>query len=288
MSYILDALEKSEKKRKGRTIPDLQTIHEPVSAIKQRRPAWTYFIAGALALNVLVVLWWVKPWEQPVAGNMEPQPVQQTAVSEEQLPNKPVPQQTVTSDSSPKITEPEHAAETITRSEILVPPKSASKPEQSSENLLAEQTIEPQSQIAVTAPDAQESAKTDVPRELLQDSIPTFDNVQSKVFAKATPQKSDVPIISHPEKALQESTKDTEQDEIPLIHQLPSSVRKKLPKLKISYLAYSHNPSARLASINGRIVRQGQMLSNDVKIEEITEKGVILLYKKQRFRMEIF
>jgi general secretion pathway protein B len=62
MSYILDALKKSEKERKKVSAPDLKTVHDTMPYRKKKYPVWPYLIAGVLLLNAVVFVLWFGPW----------------------------------------------------------------------------------------------------------------------------------------------------------------------------------------------------------------------------------
>jgi general secretion pathway protein B len=67
MSFILDALKKSEQERRRREVPDLHTEHAPILARRPRIP-WSLVIGLALLLNAGLLLWWLRPWQPPVAA----------------------------------------------------------------------------------------------------------------------------------------------------------------------------------------------------------------------------
>ena len=52
MSYILDALKKSEKERQKKNLPDLLTVQEPVLNEKRKRPLWPYILIAVLIINM--------------------------------------------------------------------------------------------------------------------------------------------------------------------------------------------------------------------------------------------
>jgi len=56
MSYILDALKKSEKEKKKNTMPDATTLLEPVAGKSKKRTFLLYLIFAALILNAGVFL----------------------------------------------------------------------------------------------------------------------------------------------------------------------------------------------------------------------------------------
>lgn len=62
MSYILEALKKSDQERQRGTVPDLHTVQGSLTEQRERRPRWPYLVAFALLLNAGLMLWWLRPW----------------------------------------------------------------------------------------------------------------------------------------------------------------------------------------------------------------------------------
>ncbi len=62
MSYILDALKKSEKKRTQGMVSDLPGSKDAILKGTGKRPLWTYMIMGALMINVVALVLWFEPW----------------------------------------------------------------------------------------------------------------------------------------------------------------------------------------------------------------------------------
>lgn len=67
------------------------------------------------------------------------------------------------------------------------------------------------------------------------------------------------------------------------LSELPSSIKEGLPGFLITAFLYSDSPSGRMARINERMMREGQVLEPGIRVEEIVTDGVILSYKKFRF-----
>ncbi len=63
--------------------------------------------------------------------------------------------------------------------------------------------------------------------------------------------------------------------------QLPQSVRKSLPEIRVT--SHLYKKDSRLVSINGRIMSEGYNMDDGLYLEEITPEGVILSYGKNRF-----
>lgn len=61
MSYILEALKKSEQERQQGNVPGLQTL-SPLLLDSVETSRWPYVVIGVLALSLVFVLGWVRPW----------------------------------------------------------------------------------------------------------------------------------------------------------------------------------------------------------------------------------
>jgi general secretion pathway protein B len=61
--------------------------------------------------------------------------------------------------------------------------------------------------------------------------------------------------------------------------QLPDPIQKKIPALTFSFHVYSTNPDKRTIIINKRRVKQGDTVSEELVLEEITQQGVILQWQ---------
>ncbi len=67
MSFILEALKKSDNKRQDGTVPKLETIHDSVIPPRAKRPGWVWILLFVLILNVAVLLWLFAPWQQQIS-----------------------------------------------------------------------------------------------------------------------------------------------------------------------------------------------------------------------------
>ena len=78
---------------------------------------------------------------------------------------------------------------------------------------------------------------------------------------------------------------DTAQEQIvaPLA-ELPLQIQQEIPAMTIPLHAYSSKPRDRLVSINDRILREGESLTPGLRLEQITQDGLIFSYKGYRFR----
>ncbi|MCG6939137.1 MAG: general secretion pathway protein GspB [Gammaproteobacteria bacterium] len=75
MSYILDALKKSEQERGHGGIPSVQTVHSSSLNYTNKKTYWPYILIAAVVLNIITVLYFVfyhdKPAENIVATEVK-------------------------------------------------------------------------------------------------------------------------------------------------------------------------------------------------------------------------
>ncbi len=64
MSFILEALKKSDKNRQDGTVPSLETVHSPTLSARAKRPDWIWLLLSVLLLNAALLLWLFGPWQR--------------------------------------------------------------------------------------------------------------------------------------------------------------------------------------------------------------------------------
>jgi len=124
MSYILDALRKSESERRQGRVPDLgqqfQLIHKP----KKRSSARTLWISAGLVLNaaVIAVIFWPTVFDGLADSSEKPQPVDIT-VEKSTSQFEEIPQE---SPEEIQPVEPDESTVARERTTIIVPSRSSS------------------------------------------------------------------------------------------------------------------------------------------------------------------
>lgn len=232
MSYILDALKKSDKERKRGQVPALSSVHDAYPAQPRRRSRLPYVIVAAtLLINAGILAVWLQLWK-PQAGN----PV-------------------ITSGGSEQVLSSSSSAELVNRENIVL------SSGQSSEKTV---TTDRREKITEQIPDRKAHLDAKMP-------LP--------VSAKNTGETSSL---------VSQSNSETERPKpwkILSLNELPQSVREHLPAMSSVAHIYSHDPAARMVSIDGRVVREGQLLNQELKLEEIQPDGMIFSYKDYRFHV---
>jgi general secretion pathway protein B len=322
MSYILEALKKSDQKRQKGQVPDLSTVQIEISPEEKKKALWPYILMGILFLNAVVLAVVILPDKSII----EPQAVVENVG--EQKPSVVQAKQTdIESQSTHALSPvtPENSLATVVPiiDEIMVASQEESRPVLIKE-VLAEVSIvhEPTikeanveqskdvnidtNQNELQAEPIQEVVAESIIEEVVKD-IPEqeyiIDPQEDSVIAaepelvetttlpgeqlKATEVKP-IPQHTAPETSALDEEKTRAQREPLHIMQLPSSIQEKLPEFHISaHVYFAKKPASRLASINGKILREGHKLDSDLKVEEITSDGVIFSYHQYLFHVPI-
>ena len=114
MSFILDALKKSDRKRQSETVPKLQTEHQKPVVPGSRRWLWLPILALFLVVNIAVLLWVFGPWQEPPAAEVR----SASAVDSPPVPPGSHPVEPVAAKPAPK-TSPEPKQRTAQQQQVL-------------------------------------------------------------------------------------------------------------------------------------------------------------------------
>ncbi len=230
MSYILDALRKSETERRQGKVPDLghqvQLIHRP----KKKRVSPIAWLSLALVINagVLGTLFW--PQASPVVA--VPASTQSASIVSDKEPPTDVEAQSV-------------------QAEVFEPvPEADPSP-------VKAQADEPLAESGSVA-------SNESPRERPTIIVPA---------AEATRDNS---VLRAPAPA----------GRVPHLVELPLSFQKSVPDLTFNSHIYASDPYASRVMINSNYLRRGDSFSG-LRVESITQDGVVLSKQGQRFRVGI-
>ena len=73
---------------------------------------------------------------------------------------------------------------------------------------------------------------------------------------------------------------------MPTLAELPESLRRSLPPLKLGGSMYSDTPAARMLIINSVVYHEGDSLAAGLKLETIGARRAQLSYNGQRFTLD--
>jgi general secretion pathway protein B len=240
MSYILDALRKSEKDRKRDETPMLHTVHTSRQAV----PAGKNIFSSKLLRWIVVLLTLFI-----IALGI--------SIRQGLLP----------------ISKPEQPDTNLAQQQKLAPPTENQKTENSlSEQEAAERLQHDKALIAARA----------------------GSNASLKTIAEKDPTLSST-AIQEPAPLTVTQGKDNEMSVInrkfsdtPTSNQLPPSVQADVGKMKFAGHVYSEDTAGRMIMINNKILREGDTIDTEFRLQEITKSGVVLVYKSTPFRIDLF
>jgi len=245
VSYILEALKKSEHERERGGVPGLKTNHHSHSVDDRKKSWWKYVLIFVISVNLVLVaaLFYKEKYAVVTGDNL----ADKTKIA---LP-----------DAGMRTTE----VQTKKIKEKSVRPVSSRVVKQIARIPEPESTQDQPVQKKIQTIKTGRQKKSDFP------------------VADGTPVKS---ITRAPEdRSAGEPSSDLRK--VVRISQLPDSVQRNLPDLKYSGHLYSSNPLRRKLIINGRSMREGEWVNNNLQLDEITMDGAIFSYKEYYYQVEL-
>jgi len=290
MSFILDALKKLEQKKQDASVPDLLTVHTAEQYDAGKRSFWPIIVIALLLLNAGVVSYWM------LSDRTEDVVVAEVDTRENQEEQAAPPESEKTTDREiPVDRAPDQPVKTAVNEAVIerTPDKVAHIEEMPAQPPIPENTrVQKEAQEPVPVESKAEKSDTADETPLLDQLIreTSSDTEKMTTLQRETTQNADadqdtaIPSEVHPLSAVESET----EKQLPTISELPADVRKEIPDLTIIAHIYSNNPSSRMVNINGDVLREGDTLSDTLKLEEITVSGVTFNYKDHRFRLRAF
>ncbi len=268
MSYILEALKKAERERQQGRPPGPMTVQEPGAA--PHHPRWVWLLTAALLANALLLgLFWRR--QIPDRASAAPTPVVQ-AVAPAAHAVRPT--------QAPPAAPPASAAARA--------PVDEKKPEGIGHRAPATSDRPEPAQAVLPEPEAADASDTPEPAEEREPTAPP----QAPAFVPPPPPAPapKAPFPAPPPKQAAAAPQVVRAPPAaaplltaPLMEQLPEAVRQSLPAIRVDALLYAERPAERMVFIDGRRYREGDTVSEGLRIEEIRRDGVILSYKGERF-----
>jgi len=254
MSYILDALRKSDQLRRRSGAPTLMLGQ--AEAVAPKRPA--LFLYGVFALVLLgagIGIGWLRPWQQ---GPSQPAPSASSATS-------PAPGKSAASAVQPSAPNPVPA----------LPPVIASATRPASV---------PAAAAAAAAAPAPAIAAAVAPERAHARGARPIETPGAPHKASAETAKQAEPLLQEPARNGGKAVAGAPAAAVMTLAELPVAVQQDLPPLSVSVHAYSAKAGDRLVGINNRLLHEGEDVAPGLKLEQITPDGMILSYKGYTFR----
>ena len=251
MSYILDALRKSDQQRQRGAPPPLLAL-QATAVVPRRRVSISHAVLAALLIGAGIVIGSLRPWqtEQPAPAMA---PAAKKPLETSRLLSPPVPPQMgrepehgVAAQKTPPAARAAAAGATEQRAPAVARHEAKAKPRNKPRE-------------AVTAAPETATPKTLALKEMTEKPVPGKPGNAGPGDAAPEPK-------------------------VMTIAELPLSIQQEMPKMSISVHAYSGTPKDRLLGINDRMLREGDFVAPGLLLEQITPDGVIMSYKGYRFR----
>ena len=258
MSFILDALRKSETARRRSETPDLfTTMPNPVEAAPARTQWPMLAVGGVGVLSLIAALWLFAQRESspPMAdtGAVPTGPAANADVFETTAPASP-------SAASPTPASPPPASPTpaspATAGEISAPAPDTSPVEPPVSPPIQPRMSPPASVQGVPPPAPAVTSTRDLP------ASPQIDTPPAPAAAMPT------------------------GDRIVALADLDAAVRNQLPPLKLSMHLWNETPSQRFVILDGQRLKEGDLLG-EIVIERITRDGAVLSWRGGRLKIEL-
>jgi general secretion pathway protein B len=257
MSFILDALRKSEHERQRQTGPAL--VESPVVAPKPKSNIWATAAIALLVVNLVAIglLLLYKAREEPVvaATHDAPRPAQR--------------------DPTPANAPPAAQAamtRTVPQPVVSPPPPMLRPAEPATTAPGTRNPLESEISGGATSMNAEAAARAAEPPSGPPAVVPTRrGSVVYESLPDSDPGTTPVPRSQVP----------------PAAPNLPTAAefaaRAGLPEMRLELHVYSTNPQQRFVFINGRKYQQGDSTQEGAVVDEITPDGVILNARGNRF-----
>jgi general secretion pathway protein B len=268
MSYILEALKKSQQERELGHVPTLETPPFAVEEGDSRPSPWVLSAVILAALAVAIALYSAlrggpsapEPAEMLVEESQSPPPAQE----DQRAPEEP-PEPAVAVASEPA--SPDLPQELDTR-----PVEEEEDWAEPDPFLVADEPVSPPPPPPVQPPRAAPKPR---PAPARADRAPVPDDLIADIEAFKREVREEQAAKTRPAKA--------EKVLAPQELRLPKDVRERMPEFVMSAHIYDKEPAKRFVLINGLKTREGEESREEITVEEILPDGAVLRFEGNRF-----
>jgi len=261
MSYILDALRKSEQERQRGKVPDIHSNPNDAAAGSAAFNYWPLVTVAVVVVNMGIVgyFWLKQPAPQPqLHSQLQSQPVSQTQPQTQPQPvavlEKP------TANVQPA-SEPALKQDTQVRAAPVVPAAKTQQPTPGRRQPVLDSTPD---SVATTAGETARDRSQLIQPEVIEPAVDSNDWQDDFADEPA-------PSVGY----------------MPQLEELSPQERQGIPDMTFSSHMYSSIPRFRSIIINGKRLKEGQYYNDDLQVREITETGVILSKGKTLFSVDV-
>lgn len=318
MSYILEALRKSEQERQRGKLPDLNSFKEESTPAEKRINPWPWVAAGAVVINLLVVLVVWAPWrgEETQTASTQPAPVEAPSATVAPQPalQQPLPQP-VAPVTAQQPAQPQ--AQMPPAGQPIQPQYAQQPPPQTYGQPPAQYGAQPQQQ-GYPQPQQGYAQQQGYPQQMQPPPQQQFQSqyqaayqqtyrAQTPTVTIMAPQVQDQPTVVSPGGNAVAPTGEGEQyiepyspdfppadtgrspnvAYMPQLEELPPEERSVIPDMTFSSHMYSSMPRFRSIIINGKRLKEGEYFNDTLQVREITDKGVVMSNGSTLFSVDV-
>lgn len=282
MSYLLDALRKSERERQLGEVPMLSVAVADRATPRQRRLPWLMMILLLLNAAFLFYLWhWTRNTEAqppPAAKTAQSQrpaiaPKQENLADKLATPLRKMDETATGKNSAERAIAPQKLSSERPRPTKAAPPSQANAAPQSAS---PKESKAPLAALDVERPPGREKAA-----QAATKPSPPMRAEQTKTDRNTSRSQPARPLQAQ----ISSETGRTERSAPPLLMELPSEFRRRIPSLKVNVYAYSDNPAERFVIIDMIKYRSGQRIAEGPLLEEINADSLTLNFEGKKFRL---
>ena len=317
MSFILDAIAKSEQERQQQEMPGARILATPVANVQKPRLNLSYLLVGALLLNAVILAIWMQTgpifpdWNSPSqVANLEQSNAQDkvlvntpgNVLSTEKISqigsSLPINQSSVRQQST-AVNQPrdiiQSSKQTVISKLQQEQLESVARKANESTRLAGamnnagsvEATAQTESRgllnkSIVTQPGTTEARQSRV-SESVQSEPPVLQaSGDTTAWVHIGPDSLSNKTFTGLDAVPQQSTQNTAvmYRKVSSLRDLPVAVRKDLPRVIFSGHLYSSNPRSSVVFMDtGRPMKQGQEIADELYLHEITPTGVIVEFR---------
>ncbi len=298
MSYILDALRKSDAQRRLGQSPDLASApSQPLSGPSPRPRRMLAVLALVLAvMAVPAALWWGGPLQDWVAGfDRDTASAQPSADSQSRDATIDQDAETVQSETAPaQLAEAEHAAEAAPLEE----PAAVDRRSPAQRPVTVVSRPAPQRAVDVPRPPVERERPVESAEEaqrLIEEAQMTRRRTRTPAPAAPAEQTAPTATVAAPAAPAAEAAAPAQTDPEPWAPErsdfvrrweLPLAIRRDLPELSLSIHVFSAQPRSRFVLINGERKMEGDELGQGARLVEIRREGALVEFRDYRFLLE--
>ena len=287
MSFILDAIAKSEHDRQQQEVPGAHSLALPVGSEQRPRRVLSYLVVVALLLNVFVLVIWMQSdrsllnWSSLSQSDAIDQPTEQAVESD----NSSTTNQITSVDVAATVASPISTVEIDNSASKLAAANSASPKLiiQTEKSLsINESLIKPKGETIAEPRDTEADLEGESELTPPQHVVETT-NAEDTAWVSIEPDT--ISNKTHPGELANLSSGGQNDGEvmprkISRLSELPAHVRRDLPSVDFSGHLYASNPESSYVFVNdGRQVTEGQQIADGLILHKITPTGVIVEFK---------